>query len=111
MLPVDNKIEFTHRANEECNVCDQQCHFNFRRETQQNRDKYHKNETLYKESEVNQYKKFAWLVERLTPDIAEDLPGGIKMKDYVKGCEVNLPDLAVFQNGVIKFVAQTRDDG
>ena len=56
-------------------------------------------------------KRFTWLIERLTPDIAEELPGGIKPKDYVKGCEINLPDLAVFQNGAVKFIAQTREDG
>jgi hypothetical protein len=51
------------------------------------------------------------LVEHLGASLAEDLPGGIKIINFVKGCEINLPDLASFNHGCVSFIAVTDKDG
>lgn len=106
-----DKVEIIYDEADPCTICKQQIRHQKTQEKQKRRSQFHKDETLYKESDVNQAKSFTWLVEHLTPDIADDLPGGIKVSNYVKGCEVNIPDLAVFANGAVKFIAQTNESG
>lgn len=104
-------MHYVHADCKTCNVCEYQNEYLVSKERQKNWENFHKDQTNYQVNEVNMEKKFMWLVEHLTADLAEDLPGGIEVKNYIKGCQIDLPDLACFSNGTVKFLAKTGDDG
>ena len=106
----DELVTFVH-PDDPCTVCQHQSKSMVEQKMYDNWSKFYKDETNYQINSINMNKKFTWLVEHLTAHLSEDLPGSIKVGDYVKGCQVDLPDLACFNKGNVKYIAKTDEDG
>ena len=54
---------------------------------------------------------FLWLIERLTPNLAEKEYGKKRASSFIHGCELLFSEIAVFVKGNIKFVSYINDEG